>query len=178
MIRVTPCRPTVALDAAVAAAAVADATSFIARRASGEMTVPRAIVAEALRWKGTPFHHQAHLRGVGCDCAGLVAGVAMAVGIVPPDWWDREFAPHAGYSRQPGGGLLHRLLEIFMRPLPIPAAGPGDVLALRYGRQPQHLAIVVPGGILHALQTGVVEHRLDDRWRRRIVSAWRYPGVA
>ena len=33
------------------------------------------IVATARSWLGTPYHHQASLRGVGCDCLGLVRGV-------------------------------------------------------------------------------------------------------
>ena len=32
-------------------------------------------VAAARLWTGTPYHHQASLRGVGCDCLGLVRGV-------------------------------------------------------------------------------------------------------
>lgn len=34
-----------------------------------------AIVAEARGWIGTPYRHQASLKGVGCDCLGLVRGV-------------------------------------------------------------------------------------------------------
>ncbi|MDX3810210.1 MAG: peptidase P60, partial [Bosea sp. (in: a-proteobacteria)] len=33
------------------------------------------IVAAAREWLGTPYHHQASLRGVGCDCLGLVRGL-------------------------------------------------------------------------------------------------------
>ena len=39
-------------------------------------TTPReAIVAAARGWIGTPYQHQGSLRGVGCDCLGLVRGV-------------------------------------------------------------------------------------------------------
>lgn len=34
-----------------------------------------AIVAEARAWIGTPYRHQASLKGIGCDCLGLVRGV-------------------------------------------------------------------------------------------------------
>ena len=34
------------------------------------------IVTEARTWVRTPYHHQARLKGVGVDCAGLVIGVA------------------------------------------------------------------------------------------------------
>jgi NlpC/P60 family putative phage cell wall peptidase len=33
------------------------------------------IVQEARGWIGTPYMHQASLKGVGCDCLGLVRGV-------------------------------------------------------------------------------------------------------
>jgi cell wall-associated NlpC family hydrolase len=29
-----------------------------------------AVIAEARTWLGTPWHHQASLKGVGCDCIG------------------------------------------------------------------------------------------------------------
>jgi hypothetical protein len=37
------------------------------------------IVAETRAWIGTPYRHQASLKGVGCDCLGLVRGVWRAV---------------------------------------------------------------------------------------------------
>ena len=36
---------------------------------------PTVIIAEARSWIGTPYRHQASLKGVGCDCLGLVRGV-------------------------------------------------------------------------------------------------------
>ena len=33
------------------------------------------IVEEARSWLGTPYHHQAALKGVGCDCIGLLRDV-------------------------------------------------------------------------------------------------------
>ena len=53
-----------------------------------------AAAAEARLWLGTPYRHQAALRGVGCDCLGLVRGVWRAlIGPEPedpppytPDW--------------------------------------------------------------------------------------------
>ena len=37
-----------------------------------------AIVAEARAWIGTRYCHQASVKGVGCDCLGLVRGVWRA----------------------------------------------------------------------------------------------------
>ena len=38
-----------------------------------------AIVAEARAWIGTRYRHQASVKGVGCDCLGLVRGVWRAL---------------------------------------------------------------------------------------------------
>ncbi len=45
---------------------------------------PDDVIAEARTWLGTPWHHQASVKGVGCDCIGFVRGVAEKfVGRVP-----------------------------------------------------------------------------------------------
>ena len=52
------------------------------------------IIAEARGWIGTPYMHQASLKGIGCDCLGLLRGVWRAIhGTEPepppayaPDW--------------------------------------------------------------------------------------------
>ena len=36
---------------------------------------PALVIAVARSWLGTPYHDQASLRGVGCDCLGLARGV-------------------------------------------------------------------------------------------------------
>lgn len=139
------------------------------------------VVTEARRWIGTPFHHQARQRGVGCDCGGLVGGVAVALGIVPRDWWAQVFDPQwGGYGRQPAHGTLQRVCESFMRPVDQPL--PGDVVLMRFAREPQHVAIVGDHGglsLIHGYEAigAVCEHALDDKWRRRIVQAYHMPGV-
>ena len=37
------------------------------------------ILSEARDWLGTPYRHQASLKGAGCDCLGLVRGVWRAL---------------------------------------------------------------------------------------------------
>ena len=41
------------------------------------------IVRLARSWIGTPYHHQASVRGVGTDCIGLVRGVWRATAPAP-----------------------------------------------------------------------------------------------
>ena len=45
------------------------------------------------------------------------------------------------------------------------------------GREPQHVALITDKGIIHSYSGvgKVVEHALDESWRRRIVAAYRYP---
>jgi hypothetical protein len=56
---------------------------------------------------------------------------------------------------------------------------------MRFDRLPQHLGVLVPYrdslvAVVHALmkpKPQVAEHRLDERWRQRIVAAFAFPGI-
>jgi NlpC/P60 family putative phage cell wall peptidase len=37
------------------------------------------VLALAGGWIGTPYRHQASLKGVGCDCLGLIRGIWRGV---------------------------------------------------------------------------------------------------
>jgi hypothetical protein len=57
-----------------------------------------------------------------------------------------------------------------------------DIVLMRFRADPQHFALISrtdPYYIIHASSsTGeVVENRLDDLWRSRIVRAYRYRGI-
>jgi len=79
------------------------------------------VVAEALTWLGTPYRHQASLKGVGCDCLGLVRGVWRAV-YGPEPAPIPAYRPHLAAPRyhepliQPLGPRVH--------PFPLSNAGP------------------------------------------------------
>lgn len=136
------------------------------------------IVAEAQRWIGTPYRHQASLAGVGADCLGLVRGVWRGVvGVEPetvpaytPDWAEalgEETLLKASRRHMPeiGSGL----------------AQAGDVLLFRMalGSPAKHAAIISGGDrIIHAYWgRAVCETRLVPWWRRRIAAAFQFPGV-
>ena len=46
-----------------------------------DMPDSNTIVTQARTWIGTPFHHQARLKGKGCDCLGLIVGVVDELGL-------------------------------------------------------------------------------------------------
>jgi NlpC/P60 family putative phage cell wall peptidase len=109
-----------------------------------------AIVAEARAWIATPYRHQASVKGVGCDCLGLVRGVWRALlgaepESVPPyarDWAEaREGEPLAE------AGMRHLL------PVALDAYEPGDILLFRWRTKfvAKHAAIVgAPDTMVHA----------------------------
>ncbi len=139
------------------------------------------VVAAARGWIGTPYRHQASVRGAGADCLGLVRGVwREVVGLEPerppaytPDW--------AEVARE------ERLLEAARLHLDeVEQASRGDVLLFRLiERGPaKHLAILasdglVDGRIIHAYSGhAVCETALTLGWRRRIAAICRYPLAA
>jgi NlpC/P60 family putative phage cell wall peptidase len=141
------------------------------------MVTRAEIVSEARSWLRTPFHAQGAVKGAGCDCAGLVIGIARELRLVPASF---DVGP---YSQQPHNYLLSATCAQYMRPIPVSQAQAGDVLEIRFQNEPQHLAILVPYylggfGVVHALsRKSVREHRLDDRWQRRCTAAYVLPGV-
>ena len=134
------------------------------------------IVTEARTWVGTPYHHQARLKGVGVDCAGLVIGVARALDLVAPAF------DVAGYARQPDGWSFLAWADQHMSRIPRATMAPGHCVVVRFGKHPQHIGIVgdyLHGGlsIIHArVGKGVVETRLllDDNMQ--FVAAYAMPG--
>lgn len=125
-----------------------------------------AVVAEALTWLKTPYHHHARVKGVGVDCAQLLCAVYEACGLVP----------HIDPGNYAHDWHLHRGEEVFVGWLQKAGAGevraperarPGDVVLFRYGRAYSHGAVVVDdcgaGAVVHAyVGRGVIRLRLDD----------------
>lgn len=149
------------------------------------MAVSRqAVVAEARTWVGTKYQHQQMCKGAGVDCGMLVGGTAIGAGVITHEFWAERFAPFQGYARMPSNGMLERVCRSFMDEKPIADMQPADVLMMRFKSEPHHLAIVADhpqGGlsIIHALAGAgeVVEHALDDKWRRRVMACFAMPGV-
>ncbi|MCK9917806.1 NlpC/P60 family protein [Microbacteriaceae bacterium K1510] len=137
------------------------------------------IVAETRTWIGTPYRHQASLKGVGCDCLGLVRGVWRAlIGDEPehappyaPDWAEAA-------SGEPLADAAARHLIAIDRD----TFRAGDVVLFRWRNNlpAKHAAIVTaPDLMVHAHDGArVAEVALAPWWRRRLVYAFRFPGVS
>ena len=137
------------------------------------------IVAVARGWIGTPYHHQASLRGVGCDCLGLLRGIwrelvgPEPVSVPPyrPDW-----AEAAGRETLLEAACAH-LVGIDPE-----SAGPGDVLLFRWRAHlpAKHCAVLSgPGTMIHAHDgAAVAEIPVAPWWGRRVAGAFRFPGLS
>ena len=140
------------------------------------MTTPDKIIAEARTWIDTPYRHQASLKGVGCDCLGLLRGVWRALhGDEPemtsayaPDW-----AEATGEERLAAAARRH-LTEIDPQ-----NAAPSDVLLFcwRPHLPAKHAAVLTaPDRMIHAYDgAAVAEVYFAPYWRRRVAFAFRFP---
>lgn len=153
------------------------------------MTSRAQVVEEARAWVGTPWVHQAHVKQQGCDCLGLVRGVMVGVGALPPvaQWTalrvpDKYFA----YSRVPDAKLLMEGFEQYWHRVPVEEARPADILILALGVSPRHVGIIVDHkhglALVHAMQGlgrggRVVEHRLTPELRQKAFAAFSFPGI-
>jgi NlpC/P60 family putative phage cell wall peptidase len=138
------------------------------------------VINVARTWIGTPYMHQAAVRGAGTDCLGLIRGVwREVIGIepetIPPysvDWNEPQ--------RDEG---LWRAAERWLIPIPTIAAseiGQVALFRMRDGCVAKHLGILSRNGsgptFVHAyVGCGVVETSLSEPWRRRIVARFAFP---
>ena len=142
------------------------------------MTKREAIVQAARGWIGTPYMHQASVKGAGCDCLGLVRGVWREIygdepeetGAYTPDWAEatrEERLAEAGFRHLVPIGLQH--------------LAAGDVLLFRWRAQvpAKHCAIATSReAMIHAHDGArVCEIAISPFWMRRIAFAFRFPGV-
>lgn len=140
------------------------------------------IIKEARTWLGTPFQHQAHHKGIGCDCIGLVAGVALELGISGAEEWKDDPLMHQ-YGRPPQPLFLVRSCSRFLDSVDIAKRRLADILIMTFEKEPMHFALISslePLSVIHSLFSvgKVVEHRMDETWRARVRMCFGYRGIA
>jgi NlpC/P60 family putative phage cell wall peptidase len=145
-------------------------------KSSKAETARGRIVAAARGWIGTPYAHQASIRGAGCDCLGLVRGVWREVmGEEPqpmpaysPDWAE------AGLEETLIGAARRHLVEV-----PVEVFDAGDVLIFRWRRHlpAKHAGIATARtSMIHAQEgAAVCEVPLSRWWFRHLAGAYRFP---
>lgn len=105
-----------------------------------------AVVAEAKTWIGTPYHHHGDLKGIGVDCAMILARVYSNVGAV-------EFIDPRPY---PTDWMLHKDTELYLQQITPHVKEtfdpkPGDIVIMKLGRTFSHSGIITEGtSLIHA----------------------------
>ena len=141
-------------------------------------SVSAAVLAEARSWIGTPYRHGASLKGVGCDCLGLVRGVWRAA-IAPEPEAPPPYRPD--WAEAGGKDALMEAAGRWLTPVSLANAAPGDVLLFRWRSDTpaKHAAIVSSDSTMVHAHDGaaVAEVAIAPWWRRRLAYAFKFPGV-
>jgi NlpC/P60 family putative phage cell wall peptidase len=136
------------------------------------------IIAAARGWIGTPYRHQGALKGVGCDCLGLLIGVWRELGggetgTIPPytpDW--AEALKREAFAEG---------LRAYLKEIDVAEARGGDMLLFRWrAHQPaKHAGILTaPDRMVHAQErASVAEVALSAWWKRRAAYAFAFSGA-
>lgn len=103
------------------------------------MTFGEKVAKEARSWAGTPFVWGQSRKGQGCDCKGLVIGVARVLGRPEAETLYAEFSSYRHDRPVPSAFLLEGMEAMFDR---VDEMKAGDILLLKHGGRPGHLAIV------------------------------------
>ena len=133
------------------------------------------IVMEARSWIGTPYRHQASLKGVGCDCLGLLRGVWREVMGQEPELPP----PYSPDWAEAGADTLVAAARRYLVEIDRHEILPGDVLLFRWrdNLPAKHCAVATsPSRMIHAHDgASVVEVALCSWWRRHLAHAFRFP---
>jgi len=142
-----------------------------------------AVVTIARTWLRTPYQHQASVKGVGCDCLGLVRGVWRELYGAEPE---ATPAYRPDWAETGGRETLVEAARRHMREIALDQVQPGDVLLFRMseGAVIKHCAILTAPPTTHDPQArmihaywgrAVVESWIGPWWRRRMATAFRMP---
>lgn len=143
------------------------------------MTISGRVVSEARLWIGTPYLHQASVKGAGTDCLGLLRGVWRAVFGTEPEAVPAYTEDWAEPERRE---VLMEAARRWLVTKPVSSAAEGDVLLfrMREGSIAKHLGLQSETGthprFIHSYTGhGVIECSLSMPWQRRIAARFSFP---
>lgn len=143
------------------------------------MSIAEAAVAEARLWLGTPYLHQASVKGAGADCLGLLRGVWRSLYGEEP-----ESVPSytEDWAEPDHREVLHAAAARWLVTKPVEDTAAGDVLLFRMrdGSIAKHLGLQSHTGphprFIHSYTGhGVIESSLSVPWQRRIAARFCFP---
>lgn len=142
------------------------------------MEIRDRVLTAARNWIDTPYMHAASMRGVGCDCLGLVRGIWRDIYGDEPEM-PPPYAPD--WIETCGRETLKEAAARHMNAIGPDAALPGDLVLFRigYGSVAKHAAILTDENkIIHAYSRhAVIESPMGTWWKRRLTYAFSFPGI-
>lgn len=134
------------------------------------------VINEARQWIGCRWEHQACLKGVACDCVGLVRGVHEQL---TGDSFSGDYDYPATWHLFKREEKLYEECKKYMNEIPIEDIQPGDILlfAFRPRFPAHHLAILTDENtIIHSyMDVGrVVETSYNAEWKKMTRYAFRF----
>lgn len=138
-----------------------------------------AIAEEAKSWVNTPYHANGALKGVGCNCAQFLFGVAKNAQVLSPSapfprWFTPQLATNSKEER-----LVAYVTGYGAREISEAEVKTGDIVLYKSGQAHGHAAIVLdwPNIVhvmpIHGCQTGTVDEGLLGKFSRRYFTLWR-----
>lgn len=129
------------------------------------------IIRVAEEWIGTPFHQQGRQKQVGCDCIGLILGIAKEVGAVSltNQPWDK--CDIHTYNALTDSQLLLNLIPKYFKEsiyFNDSKISPGEILLIQITESQYHLSIKSNNNkIIHACSSlgRVVSHKIIPTWK-------------
>jgi NlpC/P60 family putative phage cell wall peptidase len=104
------------------------------------------IIDEARTWKGTPYQHKGRVKGIGCDCGGIIYQVYTPLlgPFAPfPKTYAQDWAMHAENE------MYLEFIMPYVKQVPKPV--PGGLALFKVGRNFSHAAICTEKGtFIHA----------------------------
>lgn len=144
------------------------------------MSTSDKIIEAALSWVGTPYHHQQRCKGVGVDCAHLVAGIAIDAGLMAADTnLPMDYSPEWNLHNKEEM-LISYLLQFGCQSKD--SAEAGDIIGFTIGHCVGHIGVMVSDTqYVHAQNMispyRVVLNTLSGKWQKRHTHTFSFPGA-
>ena len=138
------------------------------------ITMNEKIVEIAREWLGTPYRHQMSVKGLGCDCLGLLRGVWRTYYQSDEPEQAPNYSPSWGDHRgdDPLMGVAKKYFDS------VSCLEVGDVLMFRMRptMAVKHCAILTgPETMIHAYSRHEVrEEDFSDWWQKKLVGRFRF----
>ena len=137
------------------------------------------IVEKAREWIKTPFHEQGRHKGIGCDCIGLILGIAKDIGAVSLTGKPWDECDISAYDTDKDSQMM---LELLPKHFPVSETQLklGNILLIEIVPNQYHVCLITdddPLKIIHSCNSlgFVMEHRIIPSWKDQIKGIFKFP---